>query len=244
MPARRGYKKSRRRPYRRRANRGRYMPRKWQITKRPPGRHQANIFNFKRTWSQTLILNNSDAPDGWTSLQSVGDEALVQNFVIGASSIPDFANFANLFDSYRLKGVAIKGYFSNTTSNHTNRQGLLYYVENRAGQVQPTDLTEDYFNQRPRSGRRLLLNSMGKPSFNIYMPLTQLSQTYNTVVNVDYTQQRPRFVSTAELTTPHYGYSLRLNRISDDNWTTGGNNPYPVLKMYYTCYFQLKGINS
>lgn len=224
--------------------RNKYNPRPWQITKRWPSSQQASIYNFKRTWCQVLTLDNNAAPDGWTSLVSVGDEAIVQNFVIGASTIPDFTNFANLFDSYRLKGVSIKAFFSNTVSMNSNRQGLLYYVQNRAGQAQPTDLTEDYFNSRPRANKRVLLNSTGKPSFNIYMPLTQLSNTYNSTINNDYAQVKPRFISTSETTTPHYGFSLRLQRLDNQNWTTGSTNPYPVIKLYYTVYFQMKGMNS
>lgn len=203
------------------------------------------LLQFKRVQATDLILNTSTPPAGWTSLQGSNDEALTLTYVISMSQIPNYTNFTNLFDSYRIKGVRLQGYYSFSVAQPANQsQAMLYYCRDHLGQSTATDLTEDWFLERPRSKKRLLVNSVGKPSFDIYMPLTQLANTYQSVGNNDYTMKRPRFISTNEVNTPHYGFNLRLQRIDGNVFTAGTSNQYPTLKLFTTVYFECRGINS
>jgi hypothetical protein len=205
----------------------------------------ARVLNFKRCFSQDVVLNATTPPGGWTSRQGVGDEAITINYVASMAQIPDYSNFTNLFDSYRIVGCRVQGYYNTTmTSPGTQAQTMLFYCREHLGQSAASDLSEDWFNQRPRSKKRLLINSVGKPAFDIYMPLTQLANTYQSVANNDYTMKRPKFISTNEVNTPHYGFNFRLARIDGKNWTTGSSHPYPTLKLFTTIYFQMRGINS
>ena len=203
------------------------------------------VLQFKRKSADTLILNTASPPIGWTSLSSTGDEALTMNYVISLAQIPNYTNFTNLFDSYRIRAIRLQGYFSfNVAAPNNQAQAMLYYCRDHLGQSTPADLSEDWFNERPRSRKRLLVNGSGKPSFDIYMPLTQLANTYGTVTNNDYTMKRPKFISTNEVNTPHYGMNLRLQRVDGNAWTSGTSNQYPTLKLYTTVYFECRGINS
>lgn len=214
------------------------------IVPRKP-RMAPRVLQFKRKFSHTLTLNTYSPPPGWTTLEPSGDQALTLAYVIAMSEIPDYANFTNLFDSYRIKGVRLQGYYSfNTTGPTSQAQVLFQYCRDHLGQNTAAVLSEEWFNQRPRSKKRVLVNSVGKPSFDIYMPLTQLSNTYQSSVNTDYTMSRPRFISTNEVNTPHYGFNLRLSRIDGQPWTHSTSNQYPTLKLFSTVYFEMRGINS
>ena len=213
------------------------------IVPRKP-RMAPRVLNFKRCFSQDLALNTQAPPGGWTAL-TVADQALAINYVFSMNQIPDYQNFTNLFDSYRIVGTRIQGYLSfNTITPAQQSQTMLFYCRDHMGQTLATDLSEDWFNQRPRSRKRVLTNTTGKPSIDIYMPLTQLANTYQSVTNNDYTMKRPRFISTNEVNTPHYGFNLRIARVDGNNWTTGTQNQYPTLKLFTTVYFQCRGINS
>ncbi len=214
------------------------------IVPRKP-RMAPRVLQFKRKFSNTLVLNTVSPPEGWTSLASAGDEAITLGYVFSMAEIPNYENFTTLFDSYRIKGVRLQGYYSfNTTGPDSQAQVMLHYARDHLGQNTASVLTEDWFNSRPRSRKRLIVNSVGKPSFDIYMPLTQLSNTYQSTVNTDYTMQRPRFISTNEVNTPHYGFNLRLSRVDGNPFTTASSNQYPTLKLYSTIYFEMRGINS
>lgn len=215
-----------------------------QIVPRKP-RMASRVLQFKRKWSSNLVLNTYSAPPGWTSLEPSGDQALTLAYVLSMSEIPNYQNFTNLFDSYRIKGVRLQGYFSFSTTDPTNQAQVLFqYCRDHLGQNAATALTEDWFNERPRSRKRLLVNSVGKPSFDIFMPLSQLTNVYQSSVNTDYTMSKPRFISTNEVNTPHYGFNLRLSRIDGQPWTHATSNQYPTLKIFTTVYFEMRGINS
>lgn len=240
MPIRR----FRRKPRRKKSNR--YAPRPVRLlVKKQPQSSQSRVLNFKRTFVNDVVLNASSPPSGWTSLAASGENAIALAYVLSLSQIPNYQNFTSLFDSYRIKGVRIQGWYSATVSaNTSNSQSLLYTCRDNIGQSQAADMTEEYFLQRPRSKKRVLINSVGKPSFDMFVPLSNLSTIYSGAVQSDYAMAKPRFISTNEPATPYYGLNLRLQRIDGNNWTHGTANQYPTLKLYTTVYFQMRGINS
>lgn len=240
----------RRRPYKKRRRRAAPTnPRPLQLLRKKQPRNQlSRIFNFKRQMVSTLTLNAADPPTGWTATYNQPNvaDALTLNYVFALSQIPDYANFTNLFDSYRIKGVRIVGYFSNTvTAPTSNSQSVLYMCPDHLGQTPATDLTEEYFLQRPRSRKKMLTTGESRrPVFDFFMPVTNLSSTYAGAVNTDYTMVKPRFISTTEVDTSYYGMNLRIQRLDGLNWTAHTSNAYPTLKLYTTVYFQMRGINS
>jgi len=238
------FRRFRRKPRRKKSNR--YAPRPVRLlVKKQPQSSQSRVLNFKRLFVQDLTLNTAAPPIGWTSLTSSGDEALTLAYVLSLDQLPNYTAFTQLFDSYRIKGVRIQGWYSATVStNSSSSQSILYTCRDNIGQSTASTMTEDYFLSRPRSKKRVLMNSMGKPSFDMFVPLSNLSTIYSGAVQSDYAMAKPRFISTNEPSTPYYGLNLRLQRIDGNNWTHGTANQYPTLKLYTTVYFQMRGINS
>lgn len=212
--------------------RGKGRRRRAGITRRP------RVISFQRSATEELTLNTQSPPTGWTAV----DDGLCINYVFGLSEIDEYTSFTNLFSMYRLKGVRIEGYFSNTVSDSANKQTMMYYCQNYVGAHPASDLTEQYFLNKPIHKRRVLVTSRGK-AFSIYCPLNQLAENYSSATNTDYGVVKPRWVSTTETSCPHYGMSVRLQRLDDQNWTHESSAQYPTLKIIKTYYFQMRGLS-
>ena len=236
MPYRKPYRKKRQRRNRRGERRWRRQARR---NFRPARGLTPQVMSFKRSRTEMLILNNTSAPSGWTTV----DNGISVPLVFSLSQIPDSTDFVNLFNSYKIVGIRMQGWYSNSVADSENQQSMVYWVGNSMGNVLGTALDEQYFLDRPTHKKRVLVNSMGKPSFDLYMKMSQLSQIYQSTVNTDYGLSRPRFISTGETTTGHYGVSMHIRRLDGNNWTAGTTNPYPQLKINYTYYFKCRGIS-
>ena len=156
--------------------------------------------------------------------------------------IPDNLDFKNLFTAYRIKGVRIEGYYSNTGSDSTNQQTMLLWNQNWQG-ITTGVLTEQFFLDRPRSKRTLLLRATGKKAFDIYQPMRVLSTLYNSVTNSDYGTRKPMWIACNEDTTNHYGFNLRIQRVDGNTFTTGATVPYPSIKLITTWYMEFRGVS-
>lgn len=202
------------------------------------------VVQFRRSVPNTLVLDNSTPPEDWTAIGTSAnrDAALVVNYSFALSEIPDYTDFTNLFDSYRIKGIRMVGYFSNTqSSTDSNSNLMLYYMQSDFGNQPTSALTEQFFLNRPATKKKILLNVKGGKVFDIYQPLTQLRNTYASVANTDYALAKPRFVSIGEINTPHYGMYMRLQRV-DGNVFSTSTTSYPALKIVYTYYLQMRGV--
>jgi hypothetical protein len=202
------------------------------------------VVQFKRSVPSTLVLNNSSPPEDWTSIGNPATKtsALVVNYSFALSELTDYTDFTNLFDSYRIKGVRMQGYFSNTqSSSESNTNLMLYYMASDFGNQALSSLTEQFFLNRPKHKKKILLNARGGKVFDIYQPVKQLSNLYASTTNTDYALSTPRFISTAEANTPHYGMYMRLQRVSGDEFSTS-TTTYPSLKIIYTYYIQCRGV--
>lgn len=197
------------------------------------------IIGFKRSRTEIITLNNTSAPSGW----SLVDNGLAIPLVFSLSQIPDSTDFINLFNSYKLVGIRMQGWYSNTVAADSNQQSIMYYCGNSMGNVLGSELSEQYFLDRPSHRKRVLVNSTGKPSVDLYMRLSQLAMVYQSITNTDYGLIKPRFISTGETQTGHYGLNLLIKRLDNENWTTGTSHPYPQLKINYTYYFKCRGIS-
>lgn len=194
------------------------------------------IIQFKRSTASQVTLSTTSPPSGWTA----NNNGVVQPFVTGLSNVPDNTEFVALFDTYRIKGVRLQGYLSSTNSHGTENQNVMMYIcPNHMGVTFATDLTEQWFLDRPRTKKIPLMNTEGKSSFDEYLPLSQLSNTYVGGVDVDYALVAPKFLSTSEPNTPHYGAMIRLQRMDDAAMDAAS----PItLKLVYTWYLEMRGV--
>lgn len=200
-------------------------------------------YSFKQSFVETIELNTSAVPTGWT----VNGNALVQQMVFNLQDISNYGRFTGMFAQYRLKSARSEFFFSATSSDVSdpntaqsgNRQIIVYTMPNRVGSVET--LTEDAFLQTQAHKKDLALTGMGKPVV-CYTKLAQLSSMFASGINTDYAKVEPRFISTQESNTPHYGLDIRIERV-DGKEFSNGSATYPYVKIIHTVYFETRQVN-
>ncbi len=245
MPKRKRYGAAATRKRTKRSNirrRRRVRATSWKIA-RPM---RPRVYNFTRSYVETIQLVNNPSgpvPSGW----SVTDDAgMVKAQAFNLAQLPDYSEFTSLYAQYRILAVKTTMYFSSTNSNAgddslANRQILLYMAPNRNGvsnTVKP--LTESHFLQTQATKKKLCLNTNGRP-ISVYMKLNQLNEVFSGTVNTDYTAVRPKFLSTTETATPHYGLDFRFQRVDNAGFSAGGA-AYPSCKMIHKVYLQCRQV--
>ena len=200
------------------------------------------VYPFKRSTQVVIGLNTSSPPEGW----SVSGNNLYKNWGFSLAQLNDYTEFTQLFKFYRLKGVRIQMYFSNTNSNSKdggsspNQQCLLWIDTNRDGQdTASSGLEQTYLNSQT-ARKRLCLNTIGKP-IDMYMRLRQQNMIYGGIGNTDYTTVSPKWIATTEPATPHYGHKTMLQRVDGQSFTSGISNSQFV-KIIQTVYFECKKV--
>lgn len=197
------------------------------------------VHRFKRVVQEISLLTTGEVPTNWTA----DVNALYRQFVFTLADLPDNTDFVNLFTSYRIKGVRIQGFFSNTQSITENQNVMMTFSNNWSGQT--IVLTSDYFNQRQATKRKLLLNGRGGTAFDIYMPMRQLSNVWSgSIVSNDYGTVKPKWIATTETGTPHYGINMRLERVDGQVYGSGALvSTYPTLRVIHTYYIECRGVS-
>lgn len=211
---------------------------------KPPIRSLAapNTYRFKRTIAETLILNQSEPPDGW----SVQVNNLGKAFGWTLSAVNDYTDFTNLFKYYRLKGARVRMYFSNTTSvvsdgtNEPNNGQILMSIDRNMDGDATNVATESHYLDSQTTRRKLCLRNDGKP-IDIYMPLRQLTEIVNVAGTSTSAMVSPKWVGTEEYAVPHYGYNIMLQRVDGQGFSQG-INAYQRVKMLTTLYFECKKV--
>lgn len=206
-------------------------------------------YNFTRSFVENVSLNTNSPPTGWTAVEN----GLVRSQAFDITLLPDNTEFTSLFAQYRLMAVKQEFYFAATSSGTTvnpsdgminvgNRQIMMYMNPNPVGQNNASSLTENFFMQSQVCKKRLCLNSVGRP-VNFYKRLNQLSAVFSNELGVtDYAKIRPKFVSTAETQTQHYGFDTRIQRVDGNGFSTGGDE-YPTVKIVTKVYLQCRQVH-
>jgi hypothetical protein len=133
---------------------------------------------------------------------------------------------ASLFSQYKIVAVKEEYYFgvTSSTANVTatgdppiadirvsNVQMLLYTAKADAGRS--VTATEEYFLTRQNSRKMLCISNTRKP-LKLYNKTKQLVDVYNTALNTDYAIAKPKYISTDEPTTAHYGSHVRIQSMN------------------------------
>ena len=234
-------------PFNRKYGRKRNIPRrrKWYKKSKIMRPLQPKVYHFKRVFEEIVDLNQTDAGQGWIQ----NDNGVYKQFVYALNELPGYTDFTNLFQMYKLTGASVKMYFSNTnseerdTQSFSNSQLLMRIAPNPSGttaSVLVNPLNQQWFNECQATKRRLCLNAMGKP-LATYTKLKQLSEVYHNVGNSDYQVVSPKWISTGENATPHYGLNCRLDRVSGEPLTSGFNNSQKV-RIMTTLYVACKQV--
>lgn len=203
-------------------------------------------YQFTRSFVDQIKLRNGlNVPTGWTQIPD--DHGIVQSRGFKLSDLPNWEEFKNLFSQYRIMAVSQEYYFADTGSINTDtslgqKQIMLYANPNSVGADNAANLTEGYYLQSQTTKKRLCLHSSGRP-VKLYMKVNQLTGVFSDETgNTDYARCRPKFVSTSEPNTEHYGLDLRLARIDGSDFSTGGD-VYPSCKIITKVYLQCRQVS-
>ena len=237
MPLKRPYRKKKK-MYIKRTNRNRrigHIPRSLK----------PKTYSFSRTFTHTVSLGNG-SNSGWTELASSADgpQAMVQQMEFSLADLDMSSDFKNLFSQYKLNAVSMKLYFANTNSNGTqNRQCICYIAPWRTGDTET--LTEKFFLNTQKHKTKLCQNTIGKP-LSIYCPLKQLTRLYVSSETYTTSITKPKYVSTAAPTVPHFGLNLRIQRVDGADFTSGtfsgSLNRWPAFKQETKLYFSCRQV--
>lgn len=226
-------------PYRRRTTTRRRPRKRTYRRRRPMGRIQRSlkykpaVHIFKRSIVENLLLSNASVPTGW--VRDTGDgKSIKRNYEFTLNDLTDPTDFTNLFAYYKLNAVKQEIYSANTIADDDNSQLMVFWDTNKSSRVQGT---EQSFLESQTSKRAILKPSC---SLKMYTKLRQLSNLYK-LTDDDYAVVRPRYVSTSEPNTPHYGCSVRISRVSGQDFGADMNN-FQYLKIITTIYLSVKKI--
>ena len=203
---------------------------------------QPKTYYFKRTFEEIVNFTQADAGDGWVN----NDNGIYKQFVYALNELPGYTDFTNLFSMYKITGAKVQMYFSNTGSEDrdgqafSNNQLLMRIAPNPQGtshSVMLNPLDQKWFNEVQSTKTRLCLNAVGKP-VSTYTSLKQLTMLYHSGSDTDYAVTKPKWISTGEVSTPHYGMNCRFDRVSGEAFTAGFNNNQMVrvrTTLYVAC---------
>lgn len=205
-------------------------------------------YTFCRSFVENVDLNSVTPPSNWTAVES----GLVRSQPFALTDLPNYTEFTNLFQQYRLMAVKQEFYFGDTASvnlvtsggqlNPGNRQIMLYSNPNPVGRANTNNLTEGFFLQSQSSKKRICIHSSGRP-VRLYSKLKQLSKVFaDEDGNTDYAKSYPKFVSTNEVNTEHYGIDTRIARVDGNNFSYGGT-VYPVVKIFTKVWLQCRQVS-
>lgn len=190
------------------------------------------VMAFGRSTEYLLPLESPS--NGW--IQTT-DDALVKTFDFNLAELPNETDFTNLFSQYKLNMAILKIYPSASqvvvSTGAAGTQNMIITVWANTHGVPLTSVFQnsDLLEIQRKKAWMFPLN---KPT-TIKMPLRQLSNTYAGSLNTDYATIKPRYISTGETTTPHYGMNVHIRKM--DGTAFGSNSARLLIrqKIYLTC---------
>ncbi len=198
---------------------------------------------FKRRVTSVVNLNDTTNA-GWTAFP--GGDGFFKQWVFKLSDLSDTTDFSNIFRRYKINAVNVNLAFSNTGSDangynfNNNYQLQIYTAANRSGRDDEIITEADMMNIQA-SKKRLCLNG-GRP-LNFYMRTNQLTETYSTPTQSDYSVTKPRYISTGEASASHYGLNMVINRVDGQVMGYGGAAVHTQrMRCTLTYYLSFKGV--
>lgn len=198
-----------------------------------------SIYKYKRFNTNTIRLNENHGdglpPTGWTLFPS--NDCIQKGWAFALSGIPDYTQFTSLYTSYKLTGVRLQMFPScNSIQAYRELSNIIMWIKPAKYGQTISNVSELVSTQGIK--KRLVFRDQ-RP-LDIYMPLTQLAQVYGTSVTTDYHPIKPKWISTSEKDTIHYGFDMIFQTVS------GGEiiDQPMTIKMISTMYFQCKGVKA
>lgn len=236
MPKKTGYRK-------RRAKKTNYKRKK--VLAKPARTFSSAIHSFKRSRTEVIDLVGYTG-QGWTPQTATGNQGIGKTFQFALGDLNDVTDFTNLFKYYRIKAVRVQMFFSNNItaqdepSRFANSQLMIYTdVNNNGITTGNNDIL--YYLDSQTSKKTVALTTQKKP-FDCLMRMKQSNEIYGAgVPATDYTLQSPKWISTTEVNTPHYGMNMFIGRVDGNELSHGFANTQYV-RFIYTYYIQVKKV--
>ena len=142
-------------------------------------------------------------------------------------------------------------YFSNTGSvatsnanlqvspNVPNTQILVTIDRNQNGET--TDVANESHYLQSQTAKRVIALTGDRKPIDIYMPLKQGGLVYKDSSTTNNILIKPKWLSTDNPDTPHWGYNVMFQRVDGEQFTIGMNNRQSI-KILTTLYFQCKKV--
>lgn len=171
---------------------------------------------------------------------------MYKQWVFALTDIAEVAEFLNLFKMYKITAVKLDYQFNNTnTGDMSGRQIQVYCNAWKSGRARetgvpgaPGPLTEAHMLNTQAKTKRIALNGGKKLSY--YMKVNQLAELYTSPapspLGTDFGVTRPKFVSTGEPSTKHYGYEFYINRVDGLPFPTDEVQKVRVTATYYLTF--------
>lgn len=196
---------------------------------------KSKVYNFTRVKEQLLVPEEPNF--GATNWLTTFDNAIVKTFTFGLSELPGYSEFTGLFAEYKLNAASVKFYpgYSQvaSTSGTTVTNNIIITVwPNTTGTGLTAAFTKEQLNEIQR--KRQWMFPLTKPT-TVYMPLNQLNQVYASATNTDYTVLKPKYISTTETNTPHYGMNVHIQKIDNTAFGTDSVRMKILEKIYVSC---------
>ena len=210
------------------------------------GYNKPLVLPIRQSFSEDFLFTAPPAP--WTSDTTGIYKSQAWNLnALGATRVNQLKD---MFAQYKIVAVKEDYYFgvTSSTANVTatgdppaadirvsNVQMMLYSAKTESGRA--VTASEEYFLTRQNAKRRLCISN-SRRAVSLYNKTKQLSFVYNTALNTDYAITYPKYISTDEPTTAHYGSHVRIHSLND---TTKEPVRIKVITTYYMLFRQLKG---
>lgn len=223
-----------------------------------PARGISNrIIPFKRTVSQIIDTDTlASFPSDYAMSNHIlsGYSAVLGTQIFKFSALPEFANLAALYKFYKISCIVVTLYpcysqtvvnGATTIANSASYQGqniMCTYVQNQNGIGISSSIDNNYWMTQTARKQKIITGN--RPvRFKVY-PKIQ-SEIYASLTNTDYALQKPRFISTTETNTPHYGLDMAFtftdySDVIRENFANDYTTPIKF-RMDMTYYMQLKG---
>lgn len=193
---------------------------------------QPKNYLFARSKENLLNLTSPDA--GWITTL---DNSLVKTFDFNLFSLPNPSDFTNLFGQYKLNMAIVKIFPSASqvliSTGPAGTQNMIITIWKNTHGV-PLDATFSNAKLLEIQKKRQFMFPLNKPT-TIKMYLKQLSHIYaGSTAFPDYGTVKPRYISTTEPNTPHYGMNVHIRKL--DATAFGSNAPTLLVreKIYLT----------
>lgn len=228
----------------RRRPRRRMLPYRPKYKKKVPRSIVPKSYLFKRSIQETIVLNcNTPRTDAFTEV----DNGIAKHYIHTLNQLHDYTDFTNLFSMYKIHGVATKVYCSTTQAGSGSALGAglqlqLMRTRYRTGQGAIALYTQNKFLDTQAAKTNTIIRANGKP-LSWYTPCNQLSETFESAISSSYGVVRPRWISTAEVNTPHYTDTVRIQLVNDQDLTTWTSGSTQIsCKFVHTFYFSMRKV--